>query len=150
MFITVNDPILNRNLGKYQLPHIWDEVLQDMLALHLWCYHFHFSCPTWAPSPLIRGHTHHPWWVYSSQGCLSPSPYRYQTSHHILVPKIGKYYIFPQTWRNIVGSDITKACLFSSICILFCYNIGVKLIMKFHSFDHTIGFLFLPCWPLVY
>ena len=35
MFIRVNDPPLNRNLGKYQLPHIWDEVLQDLPALYL-------------------------------------------------------------------------------------------------------------------
>ena len=35
MFIRVNDPPLNRNLGKYQLSHIWDEVLQDILALQL-------------------------------------------------------------------------------------------------------------------
>ena len=34
-FIRVNDPSLNRNLGKYQLPHILDEVLQDISALHL-------------------------------------------------------------------------------------------------------------------
>ena len=27
MFICVNDPSLNRNLGKYQLPHIWDNIL---------------------------------------------------------------------------------------------------------------------------
>ena len=27
MLIRVNDPTLNRNNGKYQLPHIWDEVL---------------------------------------------------------------------------------------------------------------------------
>ena len=27
MLIRVNDPSLNRNIGKYQLPHIWDEVL---------------------------------------------------------------------------------------------------------------------------
>ena len=33
--IRVNDPLLNRNLGKYQLTHIWDIVLQDMLTLHL-------------------------------------------------------------------------------------------------------------------
>ena len=29
MFIRVNDPSLNRNLGKYQLPHIWDNILKD-------------------------------------------------------------------------------------------------------------------------
>ena len=28
MFIRVNYPSLKRNLGKYNLPHIWDEVLQ--------------------------------------------------------------------------------------------------------------------------
>ena len=35
VFIKVNDPPFNRNLGKYQLPCIWDEVLQDTLALCL-------------------------------------------------------------------------------------------------------------------
>ena len=27
ILIRVNDTSLNRNIGKYQLPHIWDEVL---------------------------------------------------------------------------------------------------------------------------
>ena len=27
IFIGVNDPSLNRNIGKFQLSHIWDEVL---------------------------------------------------------------------------------------------------------------------------
>ena len=27
------DPSLNRNLGKYQLPHIWDNILQDTPVL---------------------------------------------------------------------------------------------------------------------
>ena len=27
IIIRVNDPSLNRNIGKYQLPHTWDEVL---------------------------------------------------------------------------------------------------------------------------
>ena len=35
MFICVNDPSLNRNLGKYQLPHIWDNILQDTPALQV-------------------------------------------------------------------------------------------------------------------
>ena len=26
ILIRVNDPSLNRNIGKFQLPHIWDEV----------------------------------------------------------------------------------------------------------------------------
>ena len=35
MLIRVNDPSLNRNIGKYQLPHIWDEVLVKSLGLQL-------------------------------------------------------------------------------------------------------------------
>ena len=35
MFICVNDPTLNRNLGKYQLLHVWDSILQASPMLHL-------------------------------------------------------------------------------------------------------------------
>ena len=35
MFIWVNDPSLNRNLGKCQLPNIWAHILQDTPALQL-------------------------------------------------------------------------------------------------------------------
>ena len=35
MLIRVNDPSLNRNIGKYQLPHIWDEVLVKSPELQL-------------------------------------------------------------------------------------------------------------------
>ena len=35
MLIKVNDPSLNRNIGKYQLPHIWDEVLVKSPELKL-------------------------------------------------------------------------------------------------------------------
>ena len=35
IFICVSDPTLNRNLGKYQLPPVWDSNLQDTLALQL-------------------------------------------------------------------------------------------------------------------
>ena len=35
MLIRVNDPPLNRNIGKYQLPHIWDEVLVKSPELKL-------------------------------------------------------------------------------------------------------------------
>ena len=34
-YILVNDSSLNRNSGKYQLPHIWDHILQDTPALQL-------------------------------------------------------------------------------------------------------------------
>ena len=35
MFIRVNNPSLNRNIGKYHLPHIWDEVLINNIELKL-------------------------------------------------------------------------------------------------------------------
>ena len=35
IYIHVCYPSLNRILGKYQLPHIWDEVLLDTPSLHL-------------------------------------------------------------------------------------------------------------------
>ena len=35
LFIRVNDPSLNRNIGKYHLPHIWDEVLHKTSELQL-------------------------------------------------------------------------------------------------------------------
>ena len=35
IFIYVNDPSLNRNLRKYQLPHIWDNILQDTPVLQV-------------------------------------------------------------------------------------------------------------------
>ena len=34
-FIRVNDPFLNRNIGKYHLPHIWDEGLHKTPELKL-------------------------------------------------------------------------------------------------------------------
>ena len=35
ILIRVNDPSLNQNIGKYQLPHIWDEVLAKLPELKL-------------------------------------------------------------------------------------------------------------------
>ena len=35
MYIRVNNPSLNRNIGKYHLPHIWDEVLLNSAELKL-------------------------------------------------------------------------------------------------------------------
>ena len=35
ILIRVNDPSLNRNIGKYQLPHTWDEVLAKSPELKL-------------------------------------------------------------------------------------------------------------------
>ena len=34
IFIRINDPSLNRNVGKFQLPYIWDEVLARSPELH--------------------------------------------------------------------------------------------------------------------
>ena len=35
LYIRVNNPSLNRNVGKYHLPHIWDEVLDNISELKL-------------------------------------------------------------------------------------------------------------------
>ena len=35
LFIRVNNPSLNRNIGKFHLPHIWDEVLFNTSELTL-------------------------------------------------------------------------------------------------------------------
>ena len=35
MFIRVNNPSLNKNIGKYHLSHIWDEVLVNNTELKL-------------------------------------------------------------------------------------------------------------------
>ena len=35
MYIRVNDPSINRNISRFQLPHISDEVLQDTPAFNL-------------------------------------------------------------------------------------------------------------------
>ena len=35
LYIRVNNPSLNRNVGKYHLPHIWDEVLDNISELQL-------------------------------------------------------------------------------------------------------------------
>ena len=35
LYIRVNNPSLNRNVGKYYLPHIWDEVLLNIPELKL-------------------------------------------------------------------------------------------------------------------
>ena len=35
LYIRVNNPSLNKNIGKYHLPHIWDEVLFNTSELKL-------------------------------------------------------------------------------------------------------------------
>ena len=35
IYIRVNSPSLNKNIGKYHMPHIWDEVLNNITELKL-------------------------------------------------------------------------------------------------------------------
>ena len=35
IYIRVSSPSLNKNIGKYHLPHIWDEVLNNITELKL-------------------------------------------------------------------------------------------------------------------
>ena len=51
MFIHVQDPTLNRNLGKYQLPHIWDHLL--LASPTLQCKPSSFPTKFSPPNPLL-------------------------------------------------------------------------------------------------
>ena len=35
IYIRVNNPTLNRNIGKYNLPHLWDGLLQSIPELKI-------------------------------------------------------------------------------------------------------------------
>ena len=65
MLIWVQDPTLNRNLGKYQLPHIWDHLL--MVSPTLQCRPS--SIPTTSPTPNSP-----PYWCPPLPSCY---PYRW-------------------------------------------------------------------------
>ena len=39
IYIRVNNPSLNRNIGKYHLPHIWDGILLNISELKLKLIH---------------------------------------------------------------------------------------------------------------
>ena len=59
MFIHVQDLTLNRNLGKYQLPHIWDHLLHASATLH--CKPSSLPAPPPPPpKPPPTGSTHPP------------------------------------------------------------------------------------------
>ena len=62
MFIHMQDPPLNRNLGKYQLPHIWDHLLQASTTLH--CKQTNYqptshptNPPYWSPCIILLSHS---------------------------------------------------------------------------------------------
>ena len=56
LFIRVNDPFLNRNIGKYHLPHIWDEFLHTTSELKLNWPSGHSIKPPWQ-----QHQPSHPW-----------------------------------------------------------------------------------------
>ena len=66
MFIRVNDPTLNRNLGMYQLLHGWDNILHDMPTLQF------------KPSSLSFLPHYHPLLGHP----ISQSPYTLTTPNH--------------------------------------------------------------------
>ena len=50
IYIRANNPSLNRNVGKFHLPHIWDEVLLNISELKL-LYHLPKKNPPWVVIP---------------------------------------------------------------------------------------------------
>ena len=74
-YIRVNDPTLNRNLHKYQLPRIWDGVLQDIPALHLQWPHTPFIPQNNSgTTPKQKGHNIFPCGKYVPPIGASPLP----------------------------------------------------------------------------
>ena len=64
LYIRVNNPSLNRNIGKYNLPHIWDEVLHNTSKLKItWNRSYGYSsCQLGynihqAPPPTLSGNS---------------------------------------------------------------------------------------------
>ena len=47
LYIRVNNPSLNRNIGKYHLPHIWDKVLLNTSELKINRPLWQFHLPLW-------------------------------------------------------------------------------------------------------
>ena len=70
-FIRVNDPSLNRNLGKYQLPHIWYEVLQKHQLSIYSDTPYILPLSHLAPSTYHGAHAHHTG-KYGPQGDAFP------------------------------------------------------------------------------
>ena len=65
LYIRVKNPSLNRNIGKYHLPNIWDEVLLNILELKLkykltqWLFHLQLMAITSANAsiPTLVGYS---------------------------------------------------------------------------------------------
>ena len=90
MLIRVNDPFLKRNLSRFQLSHIWDEVLQNIPAFHLKSYSA--ATTPHGPSPIYTlGGAHNftlismvlPWGSQHPSGTMSPPPFT-----HVSVPSM--------------------------------------------------------------
>ena len=73
LYIRVSNPSLNKNIGKYHLPHIWDEVLFNTSELKLnkintplaglsICHHGNNICHLFSVNPPSGGHSHLPIW----------------------------------------------------------------------------------------
>ena len=93
MFICMQDPTLNRNLGKYQLPHIWDHLL--LASPTLQCKPA--SLPT-TPTPTHNPPTGSP---HPSTSCC---PYRWG-AHTFMVST----HVCPQNTHTPLNSPNTKS-----------------------------------------
>ena len=58
LYIRVNNPSLNKNIGKYHLPHIWDEVLCNSPELKTEIKMYSVAIPSATHGHNIRPHTH--------------------------------------------------------------------------------------------
>ena len=68
IYIRVNNPSLNRNMGKYHLPHIWDEVLFNITELKLKIEQTNWPCGysiCHIGNKICHNRTFHPMWLFN-------------------------------------------------------------------------------------
>ena len=106
IYIHVSDPSLNRSLGKYQLPHIRDQVLQDTPALQL--KYPSFTSPYIGQSTFLQqlwGNMQQHCYILSHVGVPSLfTPLLYHTSPQTpIIPKIPQTALLPHFHGTIIG-----------------------------------------------
>ena len=93
LYIRVNNPSLNRNVGKYHLPHIWDEVLYNIPELKL----------KWT---LTQGHNICP--VVITSATYHPPPYSGHSICHLAIPSANTFNVVVITSATILAIKSAK------------------------------------------
>ena len=73
-YIRVNNPSLNKNIGKYHLPHIWDEVLHNTSEFKLQVILPKYSSAPPGNNIYQEGNTHTQQWPFHLPQCNNICP----------------------------------------------------------------------------